>query len=740
MRCQFIAISLSLISLLLFSSAKATHIYGGELQYTHLQGTNYEVTLTLYGDCSGENFARLRSSTPGVNVYRGNNIYDSLFLREDISQRTEVSPVCPEEKSNTTCVSPNGILPGVTRFVFSTTVSLPAAPNWRLAFAGEMNNNSLAGRSRSITNITLGGGGGQLMYLEAFLNNEEGPNSSPQYTSIPTPFYCINQAQQYNQGAVDADADSLYFSLIPALISSTASTVYIAPASGTAPLTTAPNTFNYNSLSGQMSFTPNAVQHSLVVNKVEEYKNGKLVGSSMREMTFIVLDDCDNSAPLGYVDSVVITGGATRNNFINVCANTPDLEFTIPAIDADDNNIEVTLNNVPDGATVIIKDNNTSKPVVDFKWDTKDVPLGVYNLFITYKDDACPLYSSQTIAYTIRVVNEIEVNHEVIKPTNCYNLQHIQFDIQYGIPPRKVLIKHNNGTIVGDYIDSTGVITDSFKSGKYTLYAESEVLKCKAQYDFTVEHSGIYPLPPYSEDINQCLYDEPVELTVKPADVASEITWYSTELTKLTEAPTYTTDIPGKLTWYATQTVNVCESVRDTVNVTVHDFPSINIINRSDNICVGDGIQLQAVGGIKYEWGPEDQIEYYNDTAYTYVRQPTVYYVKGYSEYNCPNTDTIVYDKIEQCCTFSYPDAFTPNNDGINDGWHPLTYGNVDFYLLSVYDRWGRRVYISSDPRESWDGTFNGKASGLGTYHYYLRAVCVTGHEETTNGSFILLR
>ncbi len=59
---------------------------------------------------------------------------------------------------------------------------------------------------------------------------------------------------------------------------------------------------------------------------------------------------------------------------------------------------------------------------------------------------------------------------------------------------------------------------------------------------------------------------------------------------------------------------------------------------------------------------------------------------------------------------------------------------------MSVYNRWGQRIFISSDPRERWDGTFNGKESEIGTYHYYLRAKCVTGHEENTKGSFILVR
>src|SRR5258708_500033 len=42
---------------------------------------------------------------------------------------------------------------------------------------------------------------------------------------------------------------------------------------------------------GQMSFLPNVLKAALIVNQVTEYKNGVAVGSSVREMTFIVLDN-----------------------------------------------------------------------------------------------------------------------------------------------------------------------------------------------------------------------------------------------------------------------------------------------------------------------------------------------------------------------------------------------------------------------------------------------------------------
>jgi len=722
------------------NNATATHLYGGELQYTHSSGNLYNVTLTLYGDCSGQNFDGLKAANPTVRILNNFNLYTTLFLTEDLAQRKEVSPVCPEDVEKTTCKDKvNGTLPGVTRFVYTGTANLPPSSNWQLIFTGEMNNNTQAGRSNNITNIIFGVDG-QLMALEARLNNMNGHNSSPNFTSLPTPFYCINRFQQYNQGAVDPDNDSLTFSLVNAIKGDGGTTQYAFPFSGSMPLASSAGTFNFDKMSGQLSFQPNVLQRSLVVNKVEEYKDGVLVGSSMREMTFIILNNCNNTPPTGKIDSGNITGGASKGNTVNVCANTPDVQFVINASDADSDRVTIDVKNLPQGATATVSNAQQGQPQVSFSWNTQDVEPGNYNFFITYTDDACPLYSSQTIAYTVNVVDPMVITHEVIRPTNCIFRQHIALDIRNGIIPRKVTVRNSLGTILSEYRDTTGVIVDSFKPGTYTVFAESEALQCKAQYTFNVEHSGTYPVPPeIAGDIDHCIGDAVRTLPVKPINDAS-INWYDIDGLRTESVPTYNTDRPGIFRWLVSQQVGVCESVMDTLTVTVHDYPDIRILNQPERICAGDGMYLLAEGGVKYDWLPEDKVVYFNDSAYTYVRQATTYSVKGYSRYGCANTDTITYDNIEQCCTFSYPTAFTPNGDGINDGWRPVTYGNMDFYLLSVYNRWGQRVYISSDPRERWDGSFKGKACEMDTYHYYLRAKCVTGGEEETKGSFILVR
>ena len=84
-----------------------------------------------------------------------------------------------------------------------------------------------------------------------------------------------------------------------------------------------------------------------------------------------------------------------------------------------------------------------------------------------------------------------------------------------------------------------------------------------------------------------------------------------------------------------------------------------------------------------------------------------------------------------------------PNNNGINDFLFVQTDGNKVASILrfEVFDRWGEKVYTSTDINEGWDGTFNGKPQNIDSYAYYVRAeTYVDPQPITKKGSFTLIR
>lgn len=68
------------------------------------------------------------------------------------------------------------------------------------------------------------------------------------------------------------------------------------------------------------------------------------------------------------------------------------------------------------------------------------------------------------------------------------------------------------------------------------------------------------------------------------------------------------------------------------------------------------------------------------------------------------------------------PNAFSPNGDGLNDYFKPVTAG-LNSYIFQIYDRWGQLVYEDSPESKGWDGTFRGKPIEEGVYVYRLSAI-----------------
>lgn len=451
-------------------SAKASHILGGELFYTYVSGNTYKITMIMYGDCSGSAaaFQGLTTATPQIQVYNGATLVQTLVLTSQPGSGVNVSPVCPDEANNTTCNG--GTLPGVKKFIYAANITLSTtSANWRFRSLGDLLNNTVTGRSNAITNALIPGGG-SVMSLEATLNNATASNSSPTYTTIPTPFFCINKPQEYNQGAVDADGDSLSFNLVPGLdanFTPSQNVSYIAPFTATAPLGCAPGTFAFNNTNGQLSFFPNITQNALVVSRVSEYRNGVLIGTSMREMNFIVLNNCNNNPPDGTIGTMVNTTLVDPTT-VKTCSFAGALSFSIAASDLDGDNITLSTQGTPAGAAISFSGNGTPNPVLNFSWNITGVAPGNYTFFLTFSDDGCPLASKQTVAYTVRILQKPSMSYALINPATCirkgvFTVTPAGSDAPYSLNVTQgatsVLMRNN----------ISGTITDSLSVGTYTF-------------------------------------------------------------------------------------------------------------------------------------------------------------------------------------------------------------------------------------------------------------------------------
>ena len=90
------------------------------------------------------------------------------------------------------------------------------------------------------------------------------------------------------------------------------------------------------------------------------------------------------------------------------------------------------------------------------------------------------------------------------------------------------------------------------------------------------------------------------------------------------------------------------------------------------------------------------------------------YYVTATNADGCTGMDTVVVDR--KCISEIYvPNAFTPDYDGINDGFGPqgVNITNFDFY---VFNRWGEQIFHSTSMDDKWDGKVNGNIVPIDVY------------------------
>jgi len=86
------------------------------------------------------------------------------------------------------------------------------------------------------------------------------------------------------------------------------------------------------------------------------------------------------------------------------------------------------------------------------------------------------------------------------------------------------------------------------------------------------------------------------------------------------------------------------------------------------------------------------------------------------------------------------PNAFTPNQDGIND-FFEIKGRFLENFSLVIYNRWGVAVFESNNPRDSWNGNLQGeRPAPMGVYIYHLQADVPGGKEINELGTLTLIR
>jgi|GEM_PF-5372447 len=217
------------------------------------------------------------------------------------------------------------------------------------------------------------------------------------------------------------------------------------------------------------------------------------------------------------------------------------------------------------------------------------------------------------------------------------------------------------------------------------------------------------------------------------AKVGSDVSWTldGVDLGKSTEE--IVADVPGV---YLATVTNQCGSETSSP-FTLQVELLVTSITDDTTILFGEEIQLQATGGSTYTWLPATSLSDASlSNPFATPTETTTYTVLINSENGCEAQEqvTITIDNPEINLPYDIriPNVFSPNNDGMNDNWEIAGISIDNTLEVSVYDRWGAKVFYTPEYIEPWDGTTNGRVLPVGTYFYVIQLANenkpITGH------------
>ena len=111
--------------------------------------------------------------------------------------------------------------------------------------------------------------------------------------------------------------------------------------------------------------------------------------------------------------------------------------------------------------------------------------------------------------------------------------------------------------------------------------------------------------------------------------------------------------------------------------------------------------------------------------------------------FNFSQNDTIVAHFEKEEFSFYVPNSFSPDNDGINEVWQPVSGAiDADNYEVWVFGRNGEIVFHSTNPNQVWDGGHTGGDHYVQNETYAFRIVVkpIHGGARTITGHVTLLR
>lgn len=737
-------------------SAFAAHIIGGEITYECLGNNDYRFTMKVYRDCNGGGAcfdSQVSGCTSGATLDGTVTIFNGMSQFTIVGLDAPVVTSIQPNLSNPCLTTPPNVC--VEEGVYTFTRNLPSSnESYTISYQRCCRNNT-------ITNIVAPGQAGATYTIELTPEAQQTCNNSPVYNDFPPIVICNGVDINFDHSATDADGDSLVYQFCSPFLGGGDDTQSFTTLNGVAPDPDAPPPYNAvpfigptyafdNPMAGNPQVTidpetglisgvPIATGQFVVGVCVEEYRNGVLLSTVRRDFQFNVAN-CTPTVIADIEETELLNVDDEQVYYVRACGPF-DIDFINQSTIVSNISAQEWQFFLPDGS--VLTRNTFDALSVDFPGE------GLYDGFLILNPGlACNDTARLQVEVFPAITADFEFEYDtcVSGPTQFTDLSFAdagpnsitdwnwQFgdggtsDLQnpsylYQIPgnlPVSLTV-----TDINDCENTTTQIINYFPVPSLIVVEPSSFLGCApgtvvfdnlsfpidTTYDITwtfgdgTTSGEISPTHVYEE---AGVYSVSLDI-VSPIGCQTDTSWndYITTLPSPTAGFTFTPDSPSSIE------------------------PTVSFID-------------QSMDAIKWLWefgelGGSSEVNpifTFPDTG-MHVIQQVVFHESG-----CTDTATVVIDIFPEV-RYYLPNAFTPNGDGTND----LFLGNgvmegATNFELSIWNRYGERLFETNDFREGWNGRKNnvGQKSEQGLYIVVVTFTGPRGESFKLKGYATLIR
>jgi gliding motility-associated-like protein len=425
----------------------------------------------------------------------------------------------------------------------------------------------------------------------------------------------------------------------------------------------------------------------------------------------------------GSYDVVVIdANGCTRDTLLTI-TEPSEITYTISSTN--------TSCDINDGTATINVAGGTGN--YTYTWspvsgNTSTITnLGVGNYEVTVQDDIGCLITTQIL---IEQLNAPTLTFTNIQNVNCFGDANGSVDaiVNGGTPSYTYEWTPNVG--------NTGSVTN-LTSGTYTLTVTDDA-GCTVTNNVDISQPDALTGSAQTFAAQCGLSNGEVNLVMNGGTGPYSYDWSNGAITS-----SITDLISGNYSVIVTD-ANGC-NYEETYIVAFDDTFTVEVLPDPISIELGESIQLTSLVNptsvnLNYSWSPAEGLSCTDcPNPIASPTETTDYSLTVSTDDGC-QTEIIVTVIVELPCTEVHiPNIFSPNGDGLNDEFCILGTCIRDMDL-SIYNRWGERVFQSIDPEKCWDGVFRGEKVNAGVFVYKLEITNLDGEKSIISGNVSVIR